>query len=134
MSSKLTPVFNKHFIEFLDDVSIIFPDNVDIQAAKNGVIATKKVNPALIIKIWHQHIATPYLEQIMAGDVEFFINKDYSKDVLNIGPGGGYDASKIMASINRLIGPIRDMSSDDQQKSMKYIQNLTKLSMHHHTQ
>ena len=88
MSSKLTPVFNKHFIEFLDDVSIIFPDNVDIQAAKNGVIATKKVNPALIIKIWHQHIATPYLEQIMAGDVEFFINKDYSKDVLNIGPGG----------------------------------------------
>lgn len=127
MSSKLSPVFNKHFMEFLDDVSTIFPDNVDILTAKNGIVAMKKVNPTMLIKIWHQYIATPYLQQIMDGDIQFFISKDYTEDLSNTD-----NAAKILAAINRLRDPIKQMMPDDQQKSMKYIQNLTKLSVHYH--
>jgi hypothetical protein len=34
----------------------------------------------------------------------------------------------VMQKVDTLRGPIRDMGSDNQAKSMKYIQNLTKLA------
>jgi hypothetical protein len=39
------------------------------------------------------------------------------------------NVGKIMECINRLRGPIKEMSQENQQKTMKYIQNLTKLSI-----
>jgi hypothetical protein len=55
--------------------------------------------------------------------LDFFINKDYSNDV-----SSAANSDKIMDSINRLRTPIKNMSQDNQDKVMKYIQNLTKLA------
>lgn len=115
--------FNDHFMEFLNDVQSVFPENVDIATAKNALLTIKKANPKMIVKIWKTFISEKYRAQIMAGDIDFFINKDYANDV-----SVNQNADKIMDSINRLREPIRNMGAENQAKAMKYIQNLTKLS------
>lgn len=123
MSSILT-AFNDHFMAFLNDIQSVFPEDSDILTAKNGLIAIRKANPKMIVKIWKTFIADKYKTEIASGDISFFINKDYSEDVVN---SNGSD--KIMEAINRLRQPVKNMSYENQAKSMKYIQNLTKLSV-----
>lgn len=122
MSNILT-AFNDHFMDFLNDIQSVFPEDSDILTAKNGLIAIRKANPKMIVKIWKTFIADKYRTEIASGDISFFINKDYSEDVVN---SNGSD--KIMEAINRLRQPVKNMSHENQAKSMKYIQNLTKLS------
>ena len=84
----------------------------------------RKANPRMIIMIWKEHITTPYQAHIEAGDISFFIDKDYSNDVSQAD-----NARAIMEAVDRLRGPIREMGAENQTKAMKYIQNLTKLSL-----
>lgn len=122
MSNILT-AFNDHFLDFLNDVQSVFPDDPDILAAKNALTMIRKANPKMIVKIWKKFIADKYRAQIEANDISFFLTKDYSSDVASSG-----NSDKIMESIDRLREPIRNMGPDNQAKVMKYIQNLTKLS------
>jgi hypothetical protein len=122
MSNILT-AFNDHFLEFLNDVQSVFPEDADILTAKNALTAIRKANPKMIVKIWRAFIADKYRDQIAAGDIAFFIDKDYGSDVST-----AQNSDKIMESINRLREPVRNMGPDNQAKVMKYIQNLTKLS------
>ena len=119
-------IFNEHLVEFFDDVQSIFPENVDILTGKNSILAFKKINPALIIRIWATYIASVYSVQIENNDISFFIDKDYSTDLTYT-----TNADKIMETINRLRDPISKMNPEDQIKTMKYIKNLSKLSMLH---
>jgi hypothetical protein len=122
MSNILT-AFNDHFAEFVDDIQSVFPEDPDILTAKNALIAIRKANPKMIVKIWNRYIVGKYRDQIEAGNLDFFMDKDYSSDV-----AAAQNSDKIMESINRLREPIKNMTPDDQAKTMKYIQNLTKLS------
>lgn len=122
MSNILT-AFNDHFLEFLNDVQSVFPEDSDVLSAKNALIAIRKANPKMIVKIWKTFIADKYRTQIEASDISFFLTKDYSTDVAN-----SNNSDKIMDSIDRLREPIKNMGPDNQAKVMKYIQNLTKLS------
>ena len=122
MSNILT-AFNDHFIEFVNDVHCVFPDDADILATKNALTTIRKLNPKMIVKIWNSFIVSKYKSEIEAGNIEFFINKDYSQDVSVTS-----NSDKIMESIDRLRDPIKNMSLENQAKVMKYIQNLTKLS------
>lgn len=124
MSSNLVTVFNDHFCEFVDDVQSVFPYDPDILTAKNALLAIRKANPKLIVKIWLKYVYTPYKEQIESGNIDFFITKDYSND-LSVND----NADKIMESIDRLRTPVKEMSPENQAKSMKYIQNLSKLAL-----
>lgn len=116
--------FNEHFVEFITDIQQVFPEDVDVLSAKNSLIMIKKANPKIIIKIWKTHIVDKYVEKIELGDISFFINKDYTYDLSKT-----HFSGKITEGIDRLRAPIRAMTSENQQKTMKYIQNLTKLSM-----
>lgn len=122
MSNILT-AFNDHFLEFLNDIQSVFPEDPDILTAKNALIGIRKANPKMIVKIWKVFIADKYRNQIQSNDISFFLTKDYSGDVAN-----SQNSDKIMESIDRLREPIKNMSKDNQAKVMKYIQNLTKLS------
>ena len=122
MSNILT-AFNDHFIEFVNDVHCVFPDDADILATKNALTTIRKLNPKMIVKIWNSFIVSKYKSEIEAGNIEFFVNKDYSQDVSVTS-----NSDKIMESIDRLREPIKNMSVENQAKVMKYIQNLTKLS------
>jgi hypothetical protein len=122
MNNILT-AFNDHFIDFVSDIQSVFPNDPDILATKTALAAVRKANPKMIVKIWNAYVVGKYKSEIEAGNIEFFINKDYASDV-----SSASNSDKIMDSINRLREPIRQMTPDNQAKTMKYIQNLTKLS------
>ena len=123
MTTNLVTVFNDHFSEFVNDVQSVFPDDADILTAKNALLAIRKANPKLLVRIWMKYVYTPYKEQIEAGDINFFLTKDYSADLAR-----NDNADKIMESIDRLRKPVKDMSPENQAKTMKYIQNLSKIA------
>jgi len=119
MTSNILTAFNDHFVEFISDIQLVFPEDADVLTAKNSLIMIRKANPKMIIKIWKSHIVDKYGDQIEKGDLSFFMNKDYSSDISG--------NEKIMEGINRLRDPVKNMTKENQDKSMKYIQNLTKL-------
>jgi len=122
MSNILT-AFNDHFMDFVTDVQTVFPDDADVLATKNALSAIRKANPKMIVKIWNAFIVSKYRAEIEAGNIDFFINKDYSQDV-----SSAANSDKIMESIDRLRIPVKNMGPENQAKVMKYIQNLTKLA------
>jgi len=122
MSNILT-AFNDHFVEFISDIQTVFPDDHDILMAKNSLIAIRKANPKMIIKIWNGLIVGKYKKEIEAGDLTFFIDNDYSQDLAN-----SHNSKQITDAVDRLRQPIKMMSDDNKAKTIKYIQNLTKLA------
>jgi hypothetical protein len=124
MAANLLTAFNDHFVDFVNDIQQVFPEDVDVLTAKNALIAIRKANPRLIVKIWNTFIVSKYRSEIEAGNISFFIEKDYSQDLEN-----SKHPDKIMEAINRLRDPIKQMTAENQAKTMKYIQNLTKLSI-----
>jgi hypothetical protein len=123
MANNILAAFNDHFMDFVTDIQSVFPQDADILTAKNALITVRKANPKMIVKIWTTFIVGKYKGEIEAGNLAFFINKDYSSDVSEAA-----NSDKIMESINRLREPIKNMSAENQAKVMKYIQNLTKLA------
>ena len=121
--NNLLTAFNDHFVEFLSDIQRVFPEDVDILTAKNALLTIRKTNPKIIVKIWTTCVVGEYKKEIDAGDIAFFINKDYTKDIAT-----SNSSDKITESIDRLRNPVKHMSTEDQAKVMKYIQNLTKLA------
>lgn len=124
MTTNLLSVFNNHFEEFVNDIQSVFPEDADILTAKNALLTIRKANPKLLVKIWNSYVVSPYKDQIEKGDIQFFIEKDYSTDLAR-----NDNADKIKESINRLRNPVKMMTSENQMKTMKYIQNLTKISL-----
>lgn len=122
--SSVVSIFNQHFLEMFEDIQNIFPDNVDIMTAKNSILTFKKMNPVLIIKVWQKYIANKYRTQIENDDISFFIDKDYKNDLEYM-----KNPDVIMDVVNRIREPVRNMNHSDQIKTMKYIKNLTKLSL-----
>lgn len=122
--STILQAFNNHFFEFVDDVQSVFPEDVDIMAAKTALLAMRKMNPRLIPKIWYEYVVVKYDENIQKGDISFFLNKDYSEDLVDMGSS----ANTIVSKINILREPIKNMGEENQEKSMKYIRNLNKLA------
>ena len=123
MSSNILTAFNDHFVDFISDIQSVFPEDQDVLVAKNALLAIRKANPKMIIKIWNTLIVGKYKNEIEAGNLNFFMEKDYSQDLNN-----SQNNDKIMEAIDRLRGPVKEMSLENQEKTMKYIQNLTKLS------
>ena len=122
----LLTAFNDHFMEFVNDIHEVFPDDVDILSAKNSFSMVRKMNPKLLIKSWDSLVVGKYQGAIESGDLSFFMNKDYTHDLQDV--PNNPNAERIVSAIDRLRTPIKSMSSDNQAKIMKYIQNLTKIS------
>jgi hypothetical protein len=115
--------FNSHFFEFLDDVILIVPNSTDLAVAKTSFDTIKRANPTSIIKAWHTYVYVPYESVIDSGNISFFIEKDYKSDLAYLA-----NSNEIMNTIDKIREPIRNMSEVNQAHSLKYIQNLSKLS------
>jgi hypothetical protein len=82
----------------------------------------KKTNPRIMIVAWKMKVNKTYKTQILAGDVNFFLEKDYQADAEEL-----YNDT-VDRSINDLRETIREMSAENIATCMKYIQNLCKLA------
>ena len=122
----LLTAFNDHFMEFVNDIHEVFPTDVDILSAKNSFSMVRKMNPKLLIKSWDSLVVGKYQSAIESGDLSFFMDKDYTRDLQDV--PNNPNAERIVSAIDRLRAPIKSMSPDNQAKIMKYIQNLTKIS------
>lgn len=122
-NSTLLKAFNDHFVELLDDVQNVFPENADILTAKTSILALRKANPLIIIRVWKEYIVKKYYDRIMEDDISFFIEKDYVEDV-----GDMSASATIVKKINVIREPVRNMGKENQEKVMKYLKNLTKLA------
>lgn len=115
--------FNNHFFEFMDDIITIIPDNNDLKTTKTFFEMTKKGNATLLIKIWYTYVYKPYADVLDSGNLEFFINKDYSEDIVNLA-----NAKDILSAIDKIRNPIKEMSDTNKTHSLEYLKNLNKLS------
>lgn len=122
--STISKAFNNLFIQFLEEVIEIVPENKEIKTAKSYFEMLKKLNPALIIKVWYVNIYVPYKEVIDRDDiVSFLVEKDYSSDLVEL-----ENANEVLEIVHQLRKPISEMSENNRQKTMEYIKSLSKLS------
>lgn len=119
----LVQIFNNHLDEFFNDIITIFPDDSDLQFAKSGIEKLRALNTSLIIKIWYKYIFEPYKNEIEVGNIDFFLKKNYADDLDNM-----KHAAYILSKIATLREPISQFGDDNLQKTILYIQNLSKLS------
>ena len=120
--SQILKGFNDHFVEFVEDVERVFPDDNDISTVKESFIQMRKANPRLVIKAFNEYFLNKYRREIESGNIDFFIKKDYNTDLSVVG-----DSDYILKKIDVLRNPVKNMKEEDQTKVIKYIQNLSKL-------
>ena len=123
MSTQVIKIFNEIFFNFVNLISKTFPNDLDITIAKNKLYALKKINPKMFIKIWKKHITDKYKDSIEEGNIDYFIEKNYSDDLNKVN-----HSDRVMKSINRLREPIRKMNQSQQEMVMLFIQDLSKIS------
>ena len=117
----LKELFCTQLIEFMDDILTIFPNNLDLKTGKTFIVGLTKVSKKKLVGIWKTSVVDIYEDEIMNGDKEYFINKDYKED---LGEGG---TDKMMSVIEDVRGLIRNTSKENKEKAIKYLQNLTKI-------
>ena len=117
----LKQLFCTQLIEFMDDVLRIFPNNLDLKTGKTFIVGLTKVSKKKLVSIWKTSVVDIYEDEIMNGDKEYFINKDYKED---LGEGG---TDKMMSVIEDVRKLMRKTSEENKNKAMKYLQNLTKI-------
>jgi hypothetical protein len=122
--STLLKTFNSQFFAFLKDIMIIFPENKDVAKGKKSFELISMASPTLIIKIWNSHVNILYKEHIDQGDLEYFIEKDYSNDLDCVN-----NSDEVLRIINMIREPIRDMDETNRDHTRKYLQILSKLSL-----
>jgi hypothetical protein len=125
--SNILKGFNNHLSEFFDDIIHVFPDDVEIKKAHVSLINLKKMNPKIIIGVWKTYISDKYSNEIDKGDIEYFLNKNYSSDLQDT------DYNKeILDKIEKMKNSIKLMQDDSKEKTIKYLQNLNKLCNLYH--
>ena len=106
--------------ECLEDISKVYSEDTRFIRCKLYLDTLKKSNPRMIITTWKTQVTDKYEEHILAGDIDFFLNKDYTQET-------GYTPTMDQA-LQDLRKAIQTMSEENKTKSLQYIQNLCKLS------
>lgn len=122
--SSFLGAFNTHLLELLEDLKTLYPADINIKTAIRLVSTLKRANPKMLLKGWKVSVNDEYKKQIEEGDFDFFLNKEYDRD---IGGDLKQSSSQILDAINLIKIKFRDMDETNRKKTIKYVQNLTKL-------
>ena len=114
--------FIKQMDEYLDDIAKSYSVDARFTRGRLYLEGIKKSNPRLIITSWKSMVTDKYADQIEAGNIEYFLEKDFTEDV-----PGSYTPT-VDSTIQELRATVRRMSDENKAISLKYIQNLCKLS------
>tara|TARA_Y100000389_G_scaffold133312_1_gene130831 strand:+ start:967 stop:1371 length:405 start_codon:yes stop_codon:yes gene_type:complete len=119
--------FNDHFQEFVDDVTRVFPDDTELRTVAKSLVAIRKLNPRVVMTVFKARVVGPYRAQLEAGHVDFFVDKNWSGDVVE-SPEYGLSRATILDKIERMRTSVRSMTDKDQEKAVQYLRNLAKLT------
>jgi len=128
MNNKHTPVilkaFNKQLTEFIEDLLLIFPGEKDVIVLSTFMKTVMMGKPRKILEVWYNYITLKYKDQILNGEMDYFLNKDYSEDLQNASSNEALDA------IDKLRNQIKMAFNNESNKesTIKYMQNLIKLT------
>jgi hypothetical protein len=73
-------VFNDKFIDFLKDLSTVFPDDKDFKVALSSVRLLLMADKSCVHAIFNEKVVGPYSTKIMAKDEGFFLDKSYDHE------------------------------------------------------
>jgi len=122
--SKTLKIFNIQIQDFFKEIILYFP-NVDSIKSLNKIIETLcRYNPVKLINIWFRYISLPYSEIIEKGDFNYFENKNYTSDLVDLKGNAEY----VLKSYNKLRLSISQLNSEKKMSTMKNLQILTRLS------
>jgi hypothetical protein len=122
--SLIMKAFNKQMFDFFDDIIGIIDANEEIKVARVYFETLRKANPSILLKVWHKKVTVPYGELIENGNMDYFLEKDYSSDLDNLA-----NSKEIMRIIDSsLRDPIRSMDEVNKGHCMRYVQLLCRLS------
>jgi len=119
----LSKAFSNHYMEFLDEVIKVYPKNIKIRTFRTASSQIKSINPSKLIKMWHKVIGLKFKEQIYSENFDFFKNMDYSSNLKNT----KWDSNDIYSFINEMKSSWDTLSDENKKKTMKYLNNLTKM-------
>ena len=120
--TQILRAFNDHFIELIEDIERVFPDNNDLKILKNIIQKTRKINPRIILTLIKTRVLDKYRDKIESDDFSFFVDKDYTLDL-----SGNSNCSMIIRKLEDMRGYVREMSEVEQKNIFKYLKNLVKL-------
>ena len=85
MSDKkfIQKAFIKHLKEFYDDLILLYPDNLELKTGRTWIKSLEFMNPSFIPKGWHVWVTKPYGVQILNGDLNTMLNKNFTEDFKN---------------------------------------------------
>ena len=75
-----TGLFNKSLIGFFQDLYETFPEERDIKLALEALEGARKINPKLIVDIFHENVYKPLRDSILEENADYIIT--YSKNIL----------------------------------------------------
>ena len=122
MYMSIVKAFNGQWIEFLEDLIKIFPNDYDLKTGLTWGKTVIRFTPLFYIKLWNEYIMPKYKVQIYNEDIKFFINNDYSDDISDI-----ENKERGVKLIEKFRLLLRDASDINKQKSIKYVKNMSKL-------
>ena len=120
--SEILSGFNNHLDELLTNLIQIFPHEHDLKAASITLGALRKANPKLILPIWEKVILNKYEDNIMAGNVKYFLEKDFTDEAKYSG-----NEKYVLEKIEIVKKTISVLDKENLDKVIIYLQNLTKL-------
>jgi len=122
----LMRAFNNCFFEFMDDIISVLDDPTTLNTlniAKKNCELIQSANPNILVRAWYQQLYSRYGSIIDAGDVSFFLEKDYTSDIRQ------FDYPEhIMKVINTFREPLNNLSDNNKDMAMKHIQMLSTIS------
>ena len=125
---KYVKLFVSHLLEFFDDIILVFPNDKRLIRMRNFLKIYSKINPKALLKTWKYYVTNKYKETILEGSsndiIEFMCTKDYSGDLDLEGE------TEVVTKnfIENMRQPIRQMSDNNKEKTVKYLSNLIKIS------
>lgn len=119
--ASLLGAFNNQLVLFIEDIAGVLKseDAAEARRSSAALKLTMRLSPTIAIKVWSGY-AQQYAADIDAGDIQSFISRDYTQDLSNRDQSWLDACEKIRKCAIYL-------SPDNQEKTMKYVQLLTRL-------
>lgn len=121
-SQDILSAFNNHLTELFEALIEIFPKDNTLRIANSSILTLRRANPKIILPIWKTYILDKYEVVIMSGDINFFLETDWVNSFT--------DESSIKLILEKIAvvkETLKVLNKDDLEKTILYVQNLTKL-------